>query len=190
MKILHKLQFFINFYFNLFILKAKRVQYESFPKINGRLFVINGGNIVLGRDVRINSGMKANPIGGDNICLLKTFTGGRISIGDNCGLSNCTIVAMNAVFIGEHTKIGGGVKMYDSDFHSLNYFHRRDSLTDKPLSNTINIGKDVFIGAHSIILKGVCIGDRVIVGAGSVVTKNIPNGQVWAGNPAKRIGDV
>ena len=49
------------------------------------------------------------------------------------------------------------------------------------------IGEDVFIGAHSIILKGVTIGARSIVGAGSVVTKDIPADEVWAGNPAKCI---
>ena len=51
----------------------------------------------------------------------------------------------------------------------------------------VRIGDDVFIGAGSVILPGVTIGDRVIVGAGSVVTKDIPEGSVAAGNPAKVI---
>lgn len=49
------------------------------------------------------------------------------------------------------------------------------------------IGDDVFIGAGSIILPGVTIGSNVIVGAGSCVTKDIPEGEVWAGNPARFI---
>ena len=49
------------------------------------------------------------------------------------------------------------------------------------------IGDDVFIGAGTVILPGVRIGSRVIVGAGSVVTKDIPEGTVAAGNPAKVI---
>ncbi len=49
------------------------------------------------------------------------------------------------------------------------------------------IGKRCFIGAKSIILPGVRIGDEVIVGAGSVVTKNVPNNCIVAGNPAKII---
>jgi acetyltransferase-like isoleucine patch superfamily enzyme len=47
------------------------------------------------------------------------------------------------------------------------------------------IGARCFIGAHSIILPGVTIGDGVIVGAGSVVTKDVPPNVVVAGNPAR-----
>lgn len=51
----------------------------------------------------------------------------------------------------------------------------------------ISIGNDVFIGINSIILPGVSIGSRVVIGAGSVVTRNVPQGTVWAGVPAKQI---
>ena len=49
----------------------------------------------------------------------------------------------------------------------------------------INIGNDVWIGAHAIILDGISIGDGAIVGAGSVVTKNVPAYAVVGGVPAK-----
>ncbi|HZF70599.1 acyltransferase [Sulfuricurvum sp.] len=52
------------------------------------------------------------------------------------------------------------------------------------------IGDNVFLGANAVILPGVTIGDNVIIGAGSVVTKDIPNGMVIAGNPAKIISSV
>ena len=54
----------------------------------------------------------------------------------------------------------------------------------------VHIKENVFIGAHSIILKGVVIGENSIIGAGSVVTKSIPSNQIWAGNPAKYIRNV
>lgn len=47
------------------------------------------------------------------------------------------------------------------------------------------IGRDCFIGARSLILPGVRIGDGAIVGAGSVVTRDVPARAVVAGNPAR-----
>lgn len=49
------------------------------------------------------------------------------------------------------------------------------------------IKRDAFIGTGTIITKPVTIGERAIVGAGSIVTKNIPDDEVWAGNPARFI---
>ena len=51
----------------------------------------------------------------------------------------------------------------------------------------VDIGNRVFIGAGSIVLPNVTIGDDVIIGAGSVVTHSLESGQVFAGNPARRI---
>ena len=59
-------------------------------------------------------------------------------------------------------------------------------MTQKKMAN-VTIEHDAFIGAGSIILKGVTIGACSVIGAGSVVTKNIPPNEIWAGNPAKFI---
>lgn len=47
------------------------------------------------------------------------------------------------------------------------------------------VGNSVIIGACSILLGGIKIGDDAIVGAGSVVTKDVPEKAIVAGNPAK-----
>lgn len=47
------------------------------------------------------------------------------------------------------------------------------------------IGNNVFLGANAVILPGITVGDNVIIGAGSVVTKDVEDGLVVAGNPAK-----
>ncbi len=49
------------------------------------------------------------------------------------------------------------------------------------------IGNRVFVGANTIILPGVTIGDDTIIGAGSVVTANVPSGCIYCGNPARFI---
>ena len=82
---------------------------------------------------------------------------------------------------------GGNVFIWDTDFHPLNFIDRRKNDYTATISASINVEDDVFIGANSIILKGVSIGKRSIIGAGSIVTKNVPNDEIWAGNPAKFI---
>ena len=51
----------------------------------------------------------------------------------------------------------------------------------------VKIGSGCFIGVNTIITNSVTIGDNSVIGAGSIVTKDIPEGEVWAGNPAKFI---
>lgn len=51
----------------------------------------------------------------------------------------------------------------------------------------VTIGNNCFIGMHATILKGVHIGDNCVIGANSLVNRDIPDGWVAAGNPAKPI---
>ncbi len=58
----------------------------------------------------------------------------------------------------------------------------------------ITLEDDVTIGAHSVVVARpntpLTIGRKSVLGAGSVLTKNIPPYEIWAGNPARKIGDV
>ena len=56
--------------------------------------------------------------------------------------------------------------------------------------SSITIGKNVWIGTQSVILRGVTIGDNAVIGAGSVVTKSIPANCVAVGVPAKVIKKI
>lgn len=51
----------------------------------------------------------------------------------------------------------------------------------------VELCENCFIGANSIIVGKVRIGENSIIGAGSVITKNVPDNEIWAGNPAKFI---
>lgn len=53
----------------------------------------------------------------------------------------------------------------------------------------IEVMDNVFIGTKTIILPNIRIGSNVIIGAGSIVTQDLESGGVYAGNPARRIGD-
>lgn len=117
---------------------------------------------------------------------------GPISIGNNVGMSQSAIICHHSITIGDNVKIGGGVKVYDTNFHSLNPSVRRNRDLDlkEKKCRPVVIEHDAFIGAASIILSGVTIGANSIVGAGSVVTKSIPANEIWGGNPAKFINKV
>lgn len=54
----------------------------------------------------------------------------------------------------------------------------------------IVVGRQAFIGAQSMILPGVTIGDRVVVGARSLVTRDVPDDTVVAGSPARPIRTI
>ncbi len=175
---------------NWFLLKRKKVVYETYPVINGVLFITGHGNLILGKNVQFNSSRRSNPIGGDSKLVIDLGSNGKVSIGDGTGISNAAIIAHNSITFGKNVKVGGSVKMYDTDFHSLDPIKRSDSKTDVPITKPIVVGDNAFIGAHSIILKGVSIGANSIVGAGSVVSKSIPDNQIWGGNPAKFLKSI
>lgn len=148
-----------------------------------------GGRITIGDNLRMNNGNAGNNIGFSSRCSFMAMNGAHIQIHDNVGMSQTALCAIGAnIIIGCHTILGGGVKIYSSDFHSKDYTDRRDhKFADKEnlKSAPVVIGEDCFIGAGTIILKGVTIGDRTIIGAGSVVTKSIPSDCIAAGNPCK-----
>ncbi len=146
--------------------------------------------VFIGRNVGMNSGVKYNLIGGDNCIILRTVDNGEIHIGNGVGISNVAIVSMSRIDIEDNVLIGGSVKIYDNDFHSLDYKVRMNTPTESIVSKPIRICEGAFLGANSMILKGVTIGKHSIIGAGSVVTKDVPDNEIWAGNPARFIRKI
>ncbi len=174
--------------FNWLLIKFRKVEYQEYPKISGKLFITGRGKLKLGKNIRLNSGITSNPIGGDSRIVISVAENAVLEIGDNCGISNSAIICNEKIILGNNIYLGGGVKIYDSDFHSLNVSERTGSKkSDIPVKAPVFIENGCFIGAHSIILKGVTIGEGSIIGAGSVVAKSIPSGEIWGGNPAKFI---
>lgn len=181
-------------YLITFILfKINRVDFVSF-KTQGilRVNISINAHCEIGQNFRMNNRFMSNPIGRFGRCSIVVQNGGNLVIGRNVGMSSSSIFCVKRITIGDNVFIGGNVVVYDTDFHSLNPMHRLDRTVDikNTLSKEIVIGNNVFIGAHSTILKGVTIGDNAVIGACSVVTKSIPSNEVWAGNPAVKIKDL
>ena len=95
-----------------------------------------------------------------------------------------------AITIGDRVGISGEVKLLTHDFSMDRIAEMRQGPhADKDIvfQAPITIGDYCVIGLGSIILPGVTIGRGSIIGAGSVVTKDVPEGVVAAGNPARVI---
>jgi len=150
------------------------------------------GEMKIGTSFKINNTIQANPIGRDYKCLFVIRENAILEIGDNVGMSGTTIVCQHSIVIGDYVKIGGNVCIYDTDFHALDALIRANNTEDQKsaVRKKVQIGHNVFIGAHTTILKGVTIGNNSIIGACSVITKSIPDNEIWAGNPAKFIKKV
>lgn len=163
---------------------------KPFPSVRGMLILVNKGTVAFGAGAAINSSWTKNIIGGDTRSSIIVRPGARLQIGHNFRMSNSAIYCSNNISIGDNVMIGGSCRIWDTDFHPLNPEVRRATPNENFVSKPIHIEDDVFIGGFSIILKGVSIGRGSVVGAGSVVSRNIPAGEIWAGNPAQFIGKV
>jgi len=100
----------------------------------------------------------------------------------------CQIVSSHRLEVGENTLIGG--------FSYLITVNHRTDQIGVPVGKqgyrgaNIKIGKNVWLGAHVVVLPGVEIGDNAVIGAGAVVTKSVPSGETWVGVPAGRKGTL
>ena len=153
------------------------------------VFTRRKNSIEIGDHVAIISRFRSNPVGLTNPCVLDTWMGGKIKIGNHVGMSGVVLSSRSSITIGDHTLLGGNVRIFDHNYHSLDWEKRRNGLLDRQDVRTapVVIGDDVFVGTNAMILKGVTIGDRAVIAAGSVVSKDIPAGEIWGGNPAVRL---
>lgn len=117
-------------------------------------------------------------------------------IGRDCNLNSHTLVEGGAV-VGDRVTLKSGVFIWsgitleDDVFCGPNATFTNDKrprsrkyLTEFPQTH---VGAGASIGAGAIILPGISIGTGAMIGAGAVVTRDVPAGETWAGNPARRL---
>lgn len=113
-----------------------------------------------------------------DVCLLSQ--GGVIRFGEGVFLnSGVSINALERVEIGSGTLIGNSVHIYDHD-------HRIDGVVypKEFVSKPVSIGRNCWIGANVVILKGVTIVDNVVIGAGTVVAGDILESGIYVSKKA------
>ena len=119
--------------------------------------------------------------------------GPSIIVNDDVFLGrNCEFNVRLRVEIEKHCLIASGCKFIDHD-HAIERLYLNDVeavLNLAPGSECpILIEAGVWLGVNVIVLKGVTVGRGAIVGAGAVVTKSIPPYEIWAGVPARKLGE-
>lgn len=173
--------------FNRWKLKVLNIDVGKNCTILGKFALIGPGKIFIGNNFMMTSGEHINPISANlQGSFFTDCPSAKITIGNNVGMSSTRMWIHDSLTIGDNVKIGGGVLLIDTDCHPMDYNVRRTS-NEGTKSAPIVIEDDVWIGAQSIVLKGVTIGARSIIGAGSVVTKSIPADCIAGGNPCKVI---
>ena len=115
-------------------------------------------------------------------------------IGENCNVcSHCFIE--NDVKIGNNVTIKCGVQLWDglrveddvfigANVSFTNDRYPRSKQYPARFEKTV-VRQGASIGAGSVVLCGIEIGEKAMIGAGSVVTKDVPAGELWLGNPAR-----
>lgn len=141
-----------------------------------------GATIHIGPGVTINAAAWSNAHNDGRRTVLFAGPSAILDLRENCGLSSTRIIAYQKITIGESSLIGAGSLICDSDMHEIP-LGSENPIRQSPVS----IGRYVFIGAETTVLKGVKIGDRAVIGASSVVTGDIPPETISAGNPARPI---
>ena len=114
-------------------------------------------------------------------------------IGKDCNIcANCFIE--NKVKIGDSVTVKSGVYIWDGvtleDYVQLGanvtFTNDKYPRSKQPFELQLTlVKKNASIGAGTVILGGITIGENAMIGAGSVVTKDIPANELWLGNPAK-----
>ena len=132
--------------------------------------------VSLGKRIRVHSGSK-----------IKVRPGSELVIEDNVKINYyCIIACQEKIKIGEGTEFGPSVYLYDHD-HDYKKGLSANSNEESFKKAPIEIGKNCWIGANTIILRGTTIGDNCVVGAGCVLKGNYPSNSVIV---QKRITEI
>lgn len=111
---------------------------------------------------------------------------GGVVIGDNCYIGANTHIASGSL---SDTIIGNGCKINGMCFIGSNdILHDNIWITGSTmLAGSVEVGRNTSIFSKVVVRDWCKIGERAVIGMGAVVTKDIPAGETWVGNPAKKL---
>ncbi|MFE5835280.1 acyltransferase [Arthrobacter sp. NPDC056493] len=127
-------------------------------------------------------------VGRSTLIRPSSYYGGEIGVGlwvgDRSSFgAGCFIGCSGEIRIGNDVMLGPGVKLF-SENHAFADTGR--TIKSQGVERSyLTVGDDTWIGSGATVTAGVTIGSGVVVAAGSVVTRDVPDGAVVAGVPAK-----
>lgn len=133
----------------------------------------------------------------DNVHVGYSSMIGRDSIMSNTRIGNFSCIGNAETYIGKHPVKGENISVHPAFYSTaaqFGYTYAAENSYDEAVyideenRIQIDIGSDVWIGRGVKICEGVSIGDGAVVGAGSLVTKSLEPYGIYAGIPAKKIG--
>ncbi len=152
------------FKFNILkIIYGSKFKFKAIERFspNTQIKIRKNSKIELENKVRAHSRTKLVAIKEGYIKIEK-----NVAFNDGCG-----IYSMNSIRIGEGTMFGPNVLVYDHDHD----YKSKNGISDRKFKiGKVEIGKNVWIGANTIILKDTIIGDNCVIGAGSVIKGEVP----------------
>lgn len=111
---------------------------------------------------------------------------GKVRLGDRVHIGcNVSIFGTEGVLIGDGSSISAGVRIFTGSDDIMTEYMSNPQLVERNVRcGKVTIGSFTEVGANSVILPGVWIGDECVIGALSVVKRDVPDREVWAGIPA------
>lgn len=112
---------------------------------------------------------------------------GDVEVGENTWIGPFTLLdGSGGLSIGDYCSISAGVHIYTHDSAKWAVTGGKAEYERGP----VRVGNCCYIGSHTVVIRGITIGDHSIIGAGSLVNRDIPPYSIAAGSPVKVIGRV
>lgn len=165
-----------------FRLSFKKISIGRHFRVYGKLIISGPGSVEFGDDCFIMSNVIKT------VAIKTLHPKGKVILGDHVGLNGTSIVCKQQVHIDNYSNIADAY-ITDTAAHPISIDRRLYSASDVPGEN-VYIGKNVWISVHTVILKGVHIGENSVIGACSLVRKNLPSNVLAAGIPAEVIKEL
>jgi len=165
---------------NISIAASAKIQYKKLKLLGSNRLTVGDGSIVEGS-------------------VAFEREGAEVVIGRDTFIGASLIACATRVEIGDDVLVAWGCTITDHNSHAIDWKDRCNDVRDwyrgqkdwsHVVTEPVKLGNKCWIGMHSIVIKGVAIGEGAIVGAGSVVTKDVPSWTIVGGNPAKPIREI